>query len=96
VRRLAGAEVYYGLLAPLAQVDIWSTTYLHVLSGDDPVVDWMLGTGLRPMIQALDDAEERAAFLQAYRARVRVLFPRRDDGATLFPFPRLFILARRR
>jgi trans-aconitate 2-methyltransferase len=87
---------YYDWLAPLAEVDVWSTTYLHVLTGDDPVVDWMLGTGLRPMLQALDGEAERAAFLDAYRARVAALFPRRHDGTTLFPFQRLFIVARKR
>lgn len=95
VRPVADPADYYGWLAPLAEVDIWSTTYLHVLTGDDPVVDWMLGTGLRPYLQALEDDAERAAFLEAYRARVRVLFPRREDGTTLFPFPRLFVVARR-
>jgi trans-aconitate 2-methyltransferase len=96
VRQVADPAAYYGWLAPLAEVDIWSTTYLHVLTGEDPVVDWMLGTGLRPMIQALDDPAQKEAFLAAYRARVQVLFPRREDGTTLFPFPRLFMLARRR
>jgi trans-aconitate 2-methyltransferase len=89
-------EDYYDWLSPLAETDIWSTTYLHVLTGQDPVVDWMLGTALRPLMQALESDEARAEFLAAYRARVADLFPRRADGATLFPFPRLFILARRR
>ncbi len=97
VRPVSAAQDYYGWLAPLCEeVDIWSTTYLHVLEGDDPVVDWMLGTGLRPFLQALSGGEERAAFLGAYRARVSAAFPQREDGTTLFPFPRLFMVARRR
>ena len=55
----------------------------------------MLGTGLRPMVGALDEGEEREAFLAAYRARISRAFPRRADGTTLLPFPRLFIVARR-
>jgi trans-aconitate 2-methyltransferase len=96
VRRVAPPETYYDWLAPLGEVDIWTTTYLHVLSGEDPVVDWMLGTGLRPMVQALEDPALRDAFIDAYRDRVAALFPRREDGITLFPFPRLFMVARRR
>jgi trans-aconitate 2-methyltransferase len=85
---------YYDALAPqCASVDVWRTTYLHVLTGEDPVVDWMLGTGLRPLLQALGSDAERAAFLDAYRARVAAAFPRRADGATLLPFPRLFLVA---
>jgi trans-aconitate 2-methyltransferase len=93
---IATPETYYDLLAPLcSSVDIWTTTYLHALSGEDPVVDWMKGTGLRPYLQALSSETERGRFLDAYRARVSRAFPRRADGTTLFPFPRLFVLARR-
>jgi trans-aconitate 2-methyltransferase len=92
---VASADAYYDWLAPFAEVDIWSTTYLHVLTGEEPVVDWMKGTGLRPYLQALPDAAEREAFLDVYRALVAKTFPLRADGVTLFPFPRLFIMARR-
>lgn len=93
---VAEPETYYGWLAPICgEVDIWSTTYLHVLEGEDPVVEWMMGTGLRPYLDALSDPEARAAFLDAYRDRMAEAVPARADGVTLFPFPRLFILARR-
>ena len=96
VRQVATAETYYDWLAPLAsELDIWSTVYLHVLEGEDPVIDWMRGTGLRPFLQALDDSDEEAAFLDAYRGRLAPLFPRRPGGVILLPFPRLFIVARR-
>ena len=68
-----------------------------MLEGEDPVVDWMKGTGLRPYLTALaDDPATRDAFLASYSAKVARDFPMRADGSTLFPFPRLFILARRR
>ena len=87
---------YYGwLAASCGLVDIWSTTYLHVLEGEDPVVDWMMGTALRPYLDALTDAAERSAFLAEFTARIARAFPPREDGVTLFPFPRLFMVARR-
>jgi len=96
VRPVAPAETYYDMVAPLCgEVDIWSTVYLHVLEGDDPVVEWMRGTGLRPFLQALKTADDRLRFLEAYRARLAEALPVRPDGTTLFPFPRLFIVARR-
>ncbi len=86
---------YYAMLAPhAARVDIWESDYLHVLEGDDPVVEWTMGTGLRHYLGPLD-AAEREAFLADYRARIARAYPRRDDGATLFPFRRLFIVATR-
>ncbi len=96
VRQVEPAETYYDWLSPwCSELDIWSTVYLHVLQGEDPVVDWMRGTGLRPFLQALEGSEEEAAFLDAYRARLGPLFPRRPGGVVLLPFPRLFIVARR-
>jgi trans-aconitate 2-methyltransferase len=92
---VARPEDYWRWLSPLAEVDVWATRYLHVLTGDDPVVEWMKGTGLRPYLARLDDPAEREAFLAAYRDRIRALFPPEADGSTLFDFPRLFILARR-
>jgi trans-aconitate 2-methyltransferase len=88
-------ETYFDILAPLSTaVDIWETTYLHALTGDDPVLDWVSGTGLRPFVQRLQGGE-RDAFLSAYRILLREAYPRRPDGTTLFPFRRLFAVARR-
>jgi trans-aconitate 2-methyltransferase len=88
---------YYDLLAPLAEeIDIWETEYLHILDGDTPVLDWVRGTGLRPIIDALTDADERADFINRYQQKLAKAYPRRSDGRTLFPFRRLFIVARRR
>src|SRR5919106_2484555 len=92
---VAAPEWYYDLLAPLVQaLDVWETEYLHVLEGDDPVLNWTRSTALRPIMQALD-AEHLAAFEAAYAARLRAAYCRRADGRTLFPFRRLFIVAQR-
>jgi trans-aconitate 2-methyltransferase len=85
---------YARLLRPAAvQVDIWETEYLHVLDGDDPVLDWVSGTALLPVTSRLP-ADQAAAFRAAYGARLRAAYPRETDGPTLFPFRRLFIIAR--
>jgi trans-aconitate 2-methyltransferase len=92
---VAAPTWYHDLLAPhAAALDIWETEYLHVLAGDDPVLSWTRGTALRPVMQALD-ADQFAAFEAAYAERLRVAYPKRADGGTLFPFRRLFIVAQR-
>lgn len=86
------AEEYYDLLAGLcASLDIWETEYLQMLEGDDPVLEWVKGTGLRPILNSLDD-EERDLFLAEYAARLRTVYPIRAGGVTLYPFRRLFIV----
>jgi len=87
-------DFYYDLMAPLARgLDIWETEYLQVLEGDNPVADYTKGTWLRRFLDPLDEPQ-RSAFEAAYRARIATAYPPQADGRTLFPFRRLFILAR--
>jgi trans-aconitate 2-methyltransferase len=84
---------YWDLLRPLvASLDIWETTYLHPLAGEDAVVEWAAGSSLRPFLEPLDPAQ-RAAFRSAYAEALRPHYPRRADGTTLLPFRRLFMIA---
>ena len=98
IASLLTAEVYYDVLSEACgEIDIWSTTYLHALRGRDAVLEWMKGTALRPCLTALEDEPAmREAFLSALGDRLREAFPPRPDGVTLLPFPRLFLVARRR
>lgn len=87
-------ETYYDLLAGHTKsVDIWETEYLQVLQGSDPVLEWVKSTGLRPILAGLDD-KERPIFLAEYARRLRAAYPARADGHTLYPFRRLFMVAR--
>jgi trans-aconitate 2-methyltransferase len=89
-------EGYYNILEPLAAaIDIWETRYVQTLDGADAVYRWVLGTGLRPFVDALE-GEEREAFLAEYRTRAARAYPRRESGVTVFPFQRLFCVALKR
>ena len=92
----AGADWYYDLLQPhCARVDVWRTTYHHVLPGGvDAVVEWFKGSGLLPFLAPLD-AAERVAFLAQYRALIDAGYRTLPNGVVLLPFPRLFIVATR-
>jgi trans-aconitate 2-methyltransferase len=94
-RQTADPAEYLDLLARAGfEVDAWETTYLHVLHGDDPVVDWYRGTGMRPVLAALSH-DQAADFLAHYRARMREAYPAAGYG-TVFPFRRVFAVAVRR
>jgi trans-aconitate 2-methyltransferase len=73
--------------------DVWETTYLHVLHGADPVVEWLRGTGLRPVLAKLSpvDATEFSAQLAA---KLRGAYPPGPHG-TVFPFRRIFAVGHR-
>jgi trans-aconitate 2-methyltransferase len=79
LRLLAGA----GLSA-----DVWETVYHQVLGGPDPVLEWVRGTGLRPVLDALP-AAEAAEFEECYAQLLRGAYPAESFG-TVFPFRRIF------
>lgn len=94
-RQAADPAEYLDLLARAGlRVDAWETTYQHVLHGQDPVLDWYKGTGLRPVLAALQPGQA-AEFLDAYRARMSEAYPAEPYG-TVFPFRRVFVVATRR
>lgn len=89
------ASYYFELLnRHCSTVDVWRTTYHHPLADHGAVVEWFKGSALRPFLAPLND-DEKAAFLQAYQARITQAYPALADGTVLLPFPRLFIIATR-
>jgi trans-aconitate 2-methyltransferase len=95
VIRVEEPALYYDKLEPLcADLDIWESIYQQVLTGKDPVAQYTSSTGLRPYLEALDEKEGKD-FYETYAAMVAKAYPTRADGMTLFPFRRLFIVARR-
>jgi trans-aconitate 2-methyltransferase len=94
-RSILAPQEYWSLLRPrCATLEMWETTYLHALQGEDAVAQWASGTSLRPFLDALDEPV-RSEFAAAYAEALRPHYPRQDDGTTLLPFRRLFILASR-
>lgn len=90
---ILGAGEYYNLLRPrVARLEMWFTEYVHVLKGPDPVVQWAMGSSLRPYLDALEEAE-RPGFLAAYGEALRPHYPTQADGTVLLPFRRFFLLA---
>src|SRR5207247_10996985 len=89
-------EAYVDALATLGLVvDAWETTYLHVLPGPDPVLEWFAGTGLRPYLDALaGDADAVARFRAEVAEGLRAVYPPRPYG-TVLPFRRTFVVGGR-
>jgi trans-aconitate 2-methyltransferase len=84
---------YYDLLAPkAARVDVWRTTYEHVMADPAAIVEWVKGTGLRPYLEALPEALS-PEYLARYARGIDEAYPKRADGKRLFSFPRLFFVA---
>jgi trans-aconitate 2-methyltransferase len=87
------ADYVAALSAEGCSVDAWETTYNHLLQGDNAVLEWVKGTGARPVLQSLPE-ELRVRFEQEYGARLAEAYPRRDFG-TLLPFRRIFAVGQK-
>ena len=61
------AEYATLLLSSGWAADVWETSYTHVLVGADPVLEWIRGTGLRPVLAILDGPDQ-AEFEAEYAA----------------------------
>jgi trans-aconitate 2-methyltransferase len=85
---------YADVLANLGMtVDVWTTSYLHILTGEDPVLEWVKGTGMRPVLARLS-SQEQIEFCAELAPLLRSDFPSRRWG-TPFPFRRIFVVAQR-
>ncbi|MDQ6656655.1 MAG: methyltransferase domain-containing protein [Actinomycetota bacterium] len=73
--------------------DVWETTYSQLLPGTDPVLEWVKGTALRPVLTAMA-ADQREAFLIELSLRLRAAYPPRPYG-TVFAFRRIFAIGHR-
>ena len=90
---VAEPSFYYDLLSKLSSsIDMWETTYMHILEGENPIVEWTKGTMLRPLLDHLSE-EEGKLFLDSYSGKVAAAYPHSADGKTVLPFKRLFIVA---
>jgi trans-aconitate 2-methyltransferase len=80
------------LVAAGLMPDVWQTTYLHLLQGDDAVLEWVKGTALRPVLDLLGgDQAATKEFLAECGAQLRAAYPAGPEG-TVFPFRRTFLV----
>lgn len=87
------ATAYAALLTDAGcRVDAWETTYVHELSGENPVLQWITGTALTPVKSRLDESQWQQ-FREELIPMLDEAYPKRADGTTFFPFRRIFVVA---
>jgi len=87
---------YYDQLAPLStRVELWHTTYYHLMSSHQEIIQWYSGSGLKAYLSRLSSEREREDFKEAVLAACQGDYPVLRDGKVLFPFKRFFMVAYR-
>jgi trans-aconitate 2-methyltransferase len=85
---------YISLFSSLGfRVNAWETIYWQILQGENPVLEWVKGTALRPVLAKLEGDDENE-FLRLYGTRLLEAYPPQAFG-TLLPFKRQFIVAQK-
>lgn len=85
---------WYSSLKPHCEsVEIWHTTYHHILEGHEAIVKWFETTGLKPYLDLLEqDEAAKKAFLEQYVRGLKREYPTLADGRVVLHFPRLFVV----
>lgn len=91
-----GYPYYYHVLCRLTgDIEMWQTEYIHVMPDAGAIVEWYKSTGLRPWLERLPDEAARGEFCEDHRRLLEEAYPPQRDGRVLFPFARVFFLARK-
>jgi len=84
---------YYDLLSELTGTfTLWQTTYYHRMKSHNAIMEWYLGTGLRPYISVLQEKDRKIFESEIYDEVVKA-YPVQKNGEIIFRFPRFFMLA---
>ena len=84
---------YYDLLTKsgVNSLQFWETEYFQEMSDYQEIFDWVKGTGLRPVLSAMD-AENQAKFTSAYVKAIAKEYPLQANNKILLPFRRIFMV----
>jgi len=86
---------YYDFLSSLFNsVVIWETNYIHVMDSPDSILEMIRSTGLKPYIDRLDKDQDKLDFEKKVLTSIREDYPTQKNGKVLFPFKRMFLIAR--
>jgi len=88
------SDYYYNLLTPLAsEIELWETTYYHILPSHQGLIEWYKSTGMRPFLDRLPDEESKMKFEKDVLERCKDNYKIQNNGKILYPFKRIFFIA---
>lgn len=84
---------YYDVLyKDVKEIELWETTYNHVMLDHESIIEWYNSTGMRPYLEKLEQWE-KDEFAESVLKKIRKSYKLQSDGKVLFPFRRLFFIA---
>lgn len=90
------AAYYYDHLAKyFSKIDIWTTDYYHIMESQSSILEMIRTTGLKPYLERIIDKNEKMQFENLVLDKIKQDYPLQNDGKVLFPFKRLFFVAKK-
>ena len=90
-------DFYYKVLAPFAEkLNIWETSYFHILDSHIALIDWYKSTGMKTYLESLPDDLARNKFEAEVLEEIIAVFPLQPDSKVIYPFQRLFFVAEKK
>jgi trans-aconitate 2-methyltransferase len=85
---------YYNLLCTLtSRIELWLTTYLHIMNSHQDLIDWYSSTGMKTCLGRIGTEEGKKQFKHEILEKCKGQYPLQRDGKIIFPFKRLFFIA---
>ena len=89
-------DFYFDTLSRLTKdIDIWETKYIYIMNSHADIVKFYSGSALRDYLDRLKNETQTADFLSDYENALKPVYAARPDGRVLFPFTRIFFIARK-
>jgi trans-aconitate 2-methyltransferase len=87
---------YYDKLSELYHsIAIWESDYIRILDSHSSILEMIQSTGLRPFLERLESDEDKRDFEEMVLKEIINEYPSQKNGKVLFPFKRLFFIARK-
>ncbi|MCZ7382567.1 MAG: methyltransferase domain-containing protein [Candidatus Methanoperedens sp.] len=84
---------YYEIISKFAtRVELWESSYFHILNSRESVIDFVRTTGLKPYLDRLPSDEMKSEFEREVLTECKKYYKVQSNGKVLFPFERLFFI----
>ena len=90
------SSTYYNYLSELfTSVEMWETDYMHIMDSHFSILEMMRSTGLKPYLNKLESDALQKKFEDEVYKNIKNDYPLQKNGKVLFPFKRLFFIAKK-
>jgi len=87
-------KFYYDLLAKISnRIEMWETSYIHIIDSHIALIEWIRSTGLKPYLENIPTKEERLLFENDLLVECKKYYQLQRNSKLLFSFIRLFFIA---